>query len=1666
MKISVPSWLAVSCSVLLTSLSLMHAQALPETYDLRQVNTPDGVVAWVPDIQDQGLFGDCWTFASATAMNSNLLKTGILPQASTPPPIQISSWHLSTRNGAPESLIGPNYGGNGNTTWGGFEYQTLGYLTRGQGEWQIPGIPKNNRRIIQTLGGGPVLESQNPLNPFPKVFENSQPRHIGSLLPPADQPQAFKAGRVLILDQGFSNNVPFPPPIHPGGSEYNFDLGVNDPQVQAVKAAILQYGAVTTAMKADYSYFYFLPDHGDLFTVVYFNPGKNPNNTDHEVTIIGWDDTYQMTDPKTNQTSTGAWIVQNSWGKSGWTERETGRNDGTFYASYNDPSIARTGVAAFQMESNGAYASRVMQNELGPMDYVNNYVDGQNPTGVFSAAGLTAASILTSDVDTRLLAIGLLTNVAQTNVTVDFFESWNNGPSNLLSTETFFLGGIGYQMNPLTTPIDLLSGQRIVVQLTYDQPNAIPVVLGGTGLNGSRNVTKNLSFLLNPETSSWEDLANLRFDSFFRPHINGGILFVKGITEAPGLSWAARELTWQAPFVNAVGGNSQVYCIVGSTGGRPFAGWSSDGMQWVDASLPNFPLTSPAVPRAVASNATHWVAVGDNGLAMRSADQAQTWTALSQIGGGLIDLLGLTARDKDFLAVGSKQPTPDASPTGVVLVSSDNGTSWQEREFPFPSVLTCIAASGHTWVVAGNDGALFVSTNNGEDWAQVMTETGTDFLSLATDGAESFAVTGVDGSALISNNSGETWEIIQSGEPASPGSVAFWQDRFVFTGCGPQLAGTATMDGSYLVPPQAGSPAGIAAAGPAGVIAVHSVGAFQTTTSNAPAVLSRGIAGTSVLSTSRNFSARAIADKAGATFVANNLPDGLALDAATGAITGTPEKPGIFQTVIYAVENAQGGEPRSITFEITAPISPPADQIAWQKRAAVVPANLRKIHAVSFAFGRFAAVGQSASEEPMLLTSQDGITWQPAALNGENAPASGFTLHALASTPQTWVAGGSHSRLFVSTDAGSTWARVANPFENPDAEIFSLASDGNHLLAVGKTGGNPSPVGAIFSSTDGGMTWEEVTFEEPLPVLLDAAYDSGSWLVVGENGVILETTNVDGDWHIVDSGTQFPLRAVAISGTNAIAAGDGGVVLKSHDSGRSWSPSNLGQTNIDSDIAAFQGTFVVGGESPFGGASTVTGDNWKLPPAPSASGPITSTTSGFLSFDGTHAWIARGPWRPVIFQTPTSRDWQVGESLQLPISASGEPVRWVARGLPPGTFLSSNGTISGSPLRAGTFSVSILAINTSGRSVPATFTVTVTNSLVSARGSYFATLAPNEILLDGVGGSIRITNTANGTFTARLLLGHEAISLTGRLDQNFASRIAVPTARGMFQLELQLPSDASSPEFSGTLSNSDHSMPFSGERNDWNARTNPAENFAGLYTLLLPSEESAEEQTGTGFATMTISRAGQCRIVGRTADGSLLRGSTTITTQGGIPVFLIQSSRLALYADLEMAPDLSGKPIDGPALWTIRNADNPSENSDFDLFAMGALYSPPSANSTYWGLQPGTQNAIFQSGETDVTVSLGLGGRVRIPAGTQLLQLSFQTGNGTFRGILRGTDGKNQRFFGAILEEPWNFGGGFLGTAAGISHPVSLTPVEQTFGLILDVVGGGTSQPVLRTPNN
>jgi len=455
----------------------------------------------VPAIQNQSNQEDCWTFATTTAMDSNLIQQGYLPTSTTAPPIALSSWYLSVYNGQPEDTSKNEW-----INWGGWTFQTTAFATRGQGTWNIPSPGTNN---ITTMSGGPVLVSNNPLNAFPLTAVNNE-QNLAPYVPPSGQTVPFITQNAFYFDQV--------------GSGRNASA-----QIDIVKNAVQTYGALATYMYAggytegghDVSVF------NTVGNVTYeYNPGNKAY--DHAVTIIGWNDNITVPGSGT----TGAWIVQNSWGSWGGT---LASNDGTFYAPYNDPYIGVVGVTAYKMAPIGKYSPFVLQNELGPTGNTNG-ANASNPTGmgiIDSSRATLALSQFTITSPGVLLALGLTSLDAQSGATktatislYDGFDAGTNTFGSLLETQQVTFLQEGYSLFDLNLPLTLYMNEMLAIKVDYGS-SSIPYVWEPDGANSD------LSFFYDTLTNQWVDFATFTPGGPNSNDAYDGVFSVKGILAAP-----------------------------------------------------------------------------------------------------------------------------------------------------------------------------------------------------------------------------------------------------------------------------------------------------------------------------------------------------------------------------------------------------------------------------------------------------------------------------------------------------------------------------------------------------------------------------------------------------------------------------------------------------------------------------------------------------------------------------------------------------------------------------------------------------------------------------------------------------------------------------------------------------------------------------------------------------------------------------------------------------------------------------------------------------------------------------------------------------------------------------------------------------------------------------
>jgi len=145
-----------------------------------------------------------------------------------------------------------------------------------------------------------------------------------------------------------------------------------------------------------------------------------------------------------------------------------------------------------------------------------------------------------------------------------------------------------------------------------------------------------------------------------------------------------------------------------------------------------------------------------------------------------------------------------------------------------------------------------------------------------------------------------------------------------------------------------------------------------------------------------------------------------------------------------------------------------------------------------------------------------------------------------------WVTGRNGMALHTS-DAGETWQQQTTGVER---HLFSVhALDTQRVWAVGDWG-------AILATRDGGRTWENRSLERD--VILNSqswpASEHGNlgW-IVGEAGTLLATNDGGGTWTDQQPGTEKTLFGVCFADArNGWATGLDGLILHTTDGGETW----------------------------------------------------------------------------------------------------------------------------------------------------------------------------------------------------------------------------------------------------------------------------------------------------------------------------------------------------------------------------------------------------------------------------------------------------------------------------------------------------------------------------------
>jgi photosystem II stability/assembly factor-like uncharacterized protein len=247
--------------------------------------------------------------------------------------------------------------------------------------------------------------------------------------------------------------------------------------------------------------------------------------------------------------------------------------------------------------------------------------------------------------------------------------------------------------------------------------------------------------------------------------------------------------SWQAsnPFssrqINGIAVGGSTLNVVGASGYNYIS--TNNGSSWSTGQLPSTSLQDGHNGRAyyynkslygVAFGNSTFVAVGDVGKIVRSADNGANWSHVTTgyasnsdyynnraSLNGINDLRGVSFGNNTFVAVGY---------SGKIITSTGDGSSWDNETAVNSNHLRGVSFGNGTFVAVGSNGTIVKSTNNGASWSSSSSGT-SETLWGVTFGNNIFMAVGNGGTIVKSTDNGANWSSLNSRTTNNLYGVAF-----------------------------------------------------------------------------------------------------------------------------------------------------------------------------------------------------------------------------------------------------------------------------------------------------------------------------------------------------------------------------------------------------------------------------------------------------------------------------------------------------------------------------------------------------------------------------------------------------------------------------------------------------------------------------------------------------------------------------------------------------------------------------------------------------------------------------------------------------------------------------------------------------------------------------
>lgn len=232
-------------------------------------------------------------------------------------------------------------------------------------------------------------------------------------------------------------------------------LIINEKDMEVLKSAIFRYGAVETSVYTQMEYVdskspYYSPENASY----YYDGEELPN---HDVVVVGWDDTYAKENFTNIPEGDGAFICKNSWGT------EFG-DEGYVYVSYYDTNICQKSVIYTRVGDDDNYDKIYQTDLLGWIGHMG-----------FDKEEAYFANVYTAGVDEELAAVAFYATDKDTEFEVYVVTDYENKDS--LKNREFVAAGstkyAGYYTVDLPEGIRLEDNERFAVVVKIKTPGAV-----------------------------------------------------------------------------------------------------------------------------------------------------------------------------------------------------------------------------------------------------------------------------------------------------------------------------------------------------------------------------------------------------------------------------------------------------------------------------------------------------------------------------------------------------------------------------------------------------------------------------------------------------------------------------------------------------------------------------------------------------------------------------------------------------------------------------------------------------------------------------------------------------------------------------------------------------------------------------------------------------------------------------------------------------------------------------------------------------------------------------------------------------------------------------------------------------------------------------------------